>query len=201
MTNAHRNRKTLLAFTAVFCIGLSMIFTGCAPRFPDYPPGAACAFSIPEPPTFECFTNNANTGRKIKLFMEIKVYFMYQSKKTEFRTDTISVEPTIGPSTIFPVLLTTQIPSDNTPYEVEVNILGNECSTCALGYSNPTENPAYGRCVATTITNTTPWSYVGARPRWQGGKRLTTYNPSYTMIVQDFGRIPNLPNSCGCTVN
>ena len=197
-----RNLNLKQVFPIIFIIGFSAIFIGCnSTTFPSYPPAGACVFSIPEPPDFECFTNKAGTGRKIKLFIEIKVYFMFQSKKTDFRTDTIYVQPTTGPASIFPVLLPTQIPSDNTPYEVEVNIQGEECSTCANSYSDPAENSAYGNCVASTITTTTPWTYRGAKPRWQGGKRFSTYNTAYTMIFQDFGRIPNIPFSCGCTVN
>jgi hypothetical protein len=203
MTKTLRNRKSTFAFLIIFFIGMNAIFSSCnSTTFPTYPPGASCTFGIPELPNFDCYTTKIPAGRKIKLFINIRVTFLYQSKTTEFSNQSISVTPVPGPLTIFPAQLAALIPSDNSPYEVEVNVQGDECSTCANGYSDPAESPViYGNCPATTITTTNPWTYRAAKPRWTGGRRFNSFQAAYTFAANDFYRILNTPYSCGCTVN
>lgn len=203
MTKTLRNRKPKFAFLIFFFIGINAIFISCNPTtFPTYPPGASCTFGIPEMPNFDCYTTKNPSGRKIKLFINIRVTFLYNSKTTEFDNQSISVTPMLGPSTIFPVQLAALIPNDGTPYEVEINVQGEECSTCANGYSDPAESYfVYGNCPATTITTTNPWTYRAAKPRWTGGRRFNSFQAAYTFAANDFYRISNTPYSCGCTVN
>lgn len=63
------------------------------------------------------------------------------------------------------------MPSDGKPAYCEVNIQGTSCSECANGRSNPSEVPN-ASCPNVTVTTTVPWSYIAAKPRWQGITRF-----------------------------
>ena len=95
----------------------------------------------------------------------------------------------------FPVSVVAKIPSKYV-WGCEVNIQGTECSECANGYSDPREST--GNCGAYVYT-TSPLTYRAAKPRWQSFTGFGTSNIS-TATTNIADRMPNVPNSCGCTV-
>jgi hypothetical protein len=202
MNLIHKKDKAFkLCLFFSFLISSSSFLSSCVQTFPTFPPSASCDFVIPEPPDFDCYKNKANTGEKIKLFISIRATFAHTEPlgnvtRYESGKNQITVTPILGPATIFPIHLPVDIPSDGSPYEVEVSIVGQECSTCANGYSDPTETP-YGNCPPVTITNTNPWTYRAAKPRWNQTYPLGAY---YTTQTVSPSRTFNVPNSCGCAV-
>lgn len=190
-------RKTLL----LLLLGsVTFSFPNCT-TIPDPPTTEVlCTFTITEPKDYNCYIDQAGTGRKIKMFINVVTKYIDPNSNTSntigWDDKSIIIDPSATP---FPVTITARVPINSSSLSViDVNMEGVECSTCANGYSLPTETP-YGQCPSTIITTTTPWSYRAAKPRWSGTRTLR--NPPATLTVNPLERIPNVPNSCGCTVN
>lgn len=184
-----------------YCLlGLIICLSNCTPRFPNYPASKTCDFSISEP-LGECYTNYSKTGRKIKFIISIMTKIEVSSAlgtRTElFDDSTITVEPIVGPGSIFPVHLPVDIPASG-PCQVEIYIQGAECSTCANNESVSNEVP-YGNCPSATL-NTNPATYRAALPRWQGTLPIQDCRNVNGQNLSGVPRIPNVPFSCGCTV-
>jgi hypothetical protein len=184
----------------VICLAIIIMLNDC--KFHPSVPSrfSTCTFVIPGLQNYDCYLNKAGTGRKIKLSINLVTkYENLSNSGPNYLTEsdvTIHFDPTANS---FPLQINALIPNDPStttwPWNCEVNISGEECSTCAGGYGYPGE--ATGACPAIYINGSNPPMYQAAKPQWQVKILETTYMSSFT-----FGAIKrnnNVPNSCTST--
>ena len=213
--------KKLAIIMIMFCIAFSL--NSCTRRnFERIPPLALQKFRIYPPKTsiysatqdFNCYKNASNTGAKIKFFINVTASVFWtdgdrNSYLHEIDNKSISVTPTVGFDG-FPVDIYLNIAEDETVTVVEFYMQGDECSTCANGYSDESETP-FGKCDFFQIPNSSPTSYRAAYPRWTTKGQYSYGRTNTTISIGLLGglstiepsliRMSNLSNSCGCTVN
>jgi len=186
-----------LLFQFSFLLLTAMVLNGCS-TFPGFPPAGPCVFTIQASDIPNCYTKFGGT-QKIKFFINIVTKFYDPNnggRVTNFDDKSITINPS---TTTFPIQITANIPNQaSTPFEVEVNFVGDECSTCANGASNFSETP-YGVCQPVINTTTTPWTTMAAKPRFKKDVRFSSYVA--TINVGTVGQILNVPNTCGCLVS
>lgn len=158
---------------------------------------AATTFTIEEPKEFACYLRHQQSGApttKISVVINLKTYF-YDGQRSVPLDDNknLQVDPNNTP---FPVTLTANMPSDGTFGKVEVTIQGLNCSECASGYGNTMEST--GPCYSSGIPNSSPPQYRAAIPQWYDSFVIRAY--STTVNLGHMSRVPNVSNSCGCTV-
>ena len=178
----------LLLYLSVFTI----ILTSCD-DLPDYPANAPVTYTIGQPAEYDCYTTQ-NGGQKIRLKIIITSRIPHNNSMTLFAEKSILYDPA---TSVFPLTITDVLPVSG-PYTVEVNIIGDQCSTCANGFSFPDESP-YGNCPEYMVSSGPPATYLAAKPRWAAESHHGSYLAALT--YNNLSRIPNVPNSCGCLVN
>jgi hypothetical protein len=185
----------LLSYGIKIIIPLSLIFFNfnCS-TLPHYPSGANCTFTINQPTAnYNCYTTHSGNV-PIQLRINIIINFYDGNKLVTFDDQSTVINPA---TTSFPATIVAKVPNDGTAYYAEINTSGTVCSECANTYSVPDELP-YGTCPNVQVSLTPP-TYRAAKPRWQSNFSYQSFSAS--QVVDCGGRIPNVPNSCGCTVN
>ncbi len=184
-------------YSLVYLIVLLFFISKCNP-VPTAPATIGpTTFTIPEPQRFDCFIRHQAPGiptTKISVMINIVTYYFDGQRQVRLDDATLTVDPNI---TSFPVTLTANMPNDNRPAVVEVNIQGTMCSECANTYGDPQEQP-YMNCI-NALVGTNPTTYRAARPRWLTGARLQNYVTN--TVLDKATPITNVPNTCGCVVN
>lgn len=179
-------------------IVLMLCFLKCTTLPKSVPTTSPTNFIIEEPELFtNCYLRYQQTGApttKISVVIYLKTSFYDGTRKVPIDEKTLTVNPNTTP---FPVTIAANMPNDgSTPGEVEVTIHGVECSECAAGHGSSME-PTQA-CQIALVPNTSPQQYRAARPQWSGTLYVTSY--SATRNLGHIPRMPNVSNSCGCTV-
>lgn len=177
-----------LNFTLLFLIALLI---GCKAKFPttQIVPGST-TFTIDNFFTDCNKTANGTNTIDFDLVITVSYYDAGARKQIIYNEQKISSNP--GPVKR-PVTVTMNVPT-NTFFEVEVNVIGKDCSRCASGWGGVSGNPQ-GQCNEILVPGI---GYTVAFPRTKAGVVIQNYVPAYT--ISRFDRIPNVVNSCGCTV-
>jgi hypothetical protein len=118
------------------------------------------------------------------------VVFVYQNGQ-RLMFDNIDFKSDPNSSQKLPISIKANIPSDGTYAEVDVNVSGKDCSSCANNYSILLTE---GTECRTSIVGYN----VAALPRASGGIVVREYKDLFE--INNLSRIPNVPFSCGCTV-
>lgn len=181
-------------------LSASLGISSCA-TFPQSPPAAGpVTYTIQQPLDYNCYLNHAGTGRKIKLYINVITKFFIPTGPNAgyniYADNDLIVDPSVTP---FPITITVDAPSTESDsfYLTEVNIQGEECSTCANGWGYGGDQPSL--CAPFTDATTNPVSYRAAKPRWNKVYTFPAYHTAENLPSAD--RIMNVPNTCGCTVN
>ncbi len=130
------------------------------------------------------------------LYIKVSVY-----KGNNGELETISeqkVESANGDVAKLPLEINALIPSNNTPFIVEITVVGKECSNCASHYGADISTAPCGSI--DVIENGVLVGKKAAIPRWY---RSAQYNTTTTEINNiSVSRTSNLPNTCwSCIIN
>lgn len=172
-------------------VGLLWTAISCKPKFPS-------TQIIPAPTTFtiDNFFTNCNTTANgtstidFDLVINVSYYDVGARKQIPYGEQKITSSP--GPIKR-PVIVTMNVPT-NIFFEVEVNVIGKNCSRCASGWGGVAGN-GQAQCNEVFVPGT---GYIVALPRATASAVIQNHVPTYT--ISRFQRIPNVVNSCGCTV-
>jgi hypothetical protein len=183
--------RKLIIFTLLYS---SLIGIGCKVKLPPVSSVKQVTFKLDNFLSGCTKRQNGQGGLidfKVNLIVWVSNGATGKSKLDEF-----NFSSDINSALKLPVNINANMPTDGNFAEIEINVTGVNCSTCANGRSVLLTDGT--ECNAVLSGN----NIIAALPRWRGGR--TNVNTSDIIEItsaSNYTQIPNVPSSCGCLVN
>jgi hypothetical protein len=176
--------RRMLTYLSILFI--AAFFNECSVAPPKPPPSAACTFSLSN---MFVHCHNPTSGSGIISYRVQLVVSFYSGSRTGTLDEEIKTSTSPPGSNM---TITSKLPTNGTPYTVNVTISGTQCARCAL------PEDANGFCPQNPTTLNGFSAHTAAYPVYQYTAQKTGYQSTWG--ISTWAQISNVAGTCDCVV-